>query len=142
MNMPGQTYRVLLVEDDPGDAHLTLVAFREAVADALVEHVEDGVAALERLQDSDRPRPHLVLLDLNMPRMSGREFLAEIRRHDDLAAIPVVVLTTSDVQSDVLATYQLGAAGFITKPVDIQQFTEAIRQLAGYWFSLVRLPPG
>jgi CheY-like chemotaxis protein len=92
------------------------------------------------LRNQDKPQPDLILLDLNMPRMNGKEFLAEIKKDPVLSVIPVVVLTTSDVERDVVASYKLGAAGYITKPVDMEQFIDAIRQLDNYWFVLARLP--
>lgn len=107
--------------------------------------VVDGREAVEFLHRqgsrfADAPRPNLILLDLNMPRMDGREFLAAMKQDEALRDIPVVVLTTSDVERDIVASYRLGAAGYITKPVDINQFLDAIRQLGDYWFSLVQLP--
>lgn len=139
---------VLLVEDEPADAHLVKVALRENRLLVDLHTACDGVEALQFLRHQDRyaqadspvPRPDLILLDLNMPRMDGREFLSVIKEDPALADIPVVVLTTSDVERDVIASYHLRAAGFITKPVDIEQFSQAIRSLGDYWFSLVRLP--
>ncbi len=138
-------FDVLLVEDELSDAHLVEVAIREAKVWCRLHHVIDGVEALGFLRREGQtyaqaPRPDLILLDLNMPRMSGREFLGAIKADDRLATIPVVVLTTSDVERDVIASYKLGAASYITKPVDIDQFIEAIRQLDTYWFTLTRLP--
>jgi len=97
---------------------------------------------LQRRNDefASAPRPDLILLDLNMPRLNGREFLAAIKADELLAAIPVVVLTTSDAEKDVLASYQLGAASFISKPLDMEEFIAVIRQLDRYWFMLSRLP--
>jgi len=135
---------VLLVEDEPADAHLVRVALREnrLLADLFVAC--DGVEALQFLRRKERfhqaPRPDLILLDLNMPRMDGREFLSVVKDDPALQEIPVVVLTTSDVERDVVASYQLCAASYITKPVDMEQFTSAIRSLGDYWFALVRLP--
>ena len=109
-----------------------------------MHHVLDGVEALAFLRGEESyrgvPQPDLILLDLNMPRMNGREFLAAVKADDALKLIPVVVLTTSDVERDVVASYKLGAAGYITKPVDMDQFVDAIRQLDNYWFVLARLP--
>jgi CheY-like chemotaxis protein len=138
----------LLVEDEPADAHLVKVALRENRLLVDLHTACDGVEALQFLRHQDRyaqadaaaPRPDLILLDLNMPRMNGREFISVIKADPALADIPVVVLTTSDVERDVIASYQLRAAGYITKPVDIEQFSKAIRCLGDYWFSLVRLP--
>ncbi len=138
-------FDILLVEDEPSDAHLVKMAIRENKIWCRLHHVIDGVEALAFLrhqgdQNADSPRPDLILLDLNMPRMNGREFLAAIKADDALATIPVVVLTTSDVERDVIASYKLGAASYITKPVDMEQFIDAIRQLDRYWFTLTRLP--
>lgn len=131
---------ILLVEDDPADAHLVKIALRENHVKSDLHFAIDGVEALEWLRNPANPRPDLVLLDLNMPRMDGREFLAVAKEDKALCDIPVVVLTTSDVERDVIASYKLGAAGYITKPVDMNQFGEAIRCLGDYWFTLVRLP--
>lgn len=135
---------VLLVEDTEADAHLTRLAFLEGRFHVDLHHVVDGIDALAFLRREERwanaPRPDLILLDLNMPRMDGREFLAEIKKDDDLAAIPVVVLTTSEVQRDVMASYRNGAAGYIVKPLDMDQFIKAIQGLEDYWITLVRLP--
>lgn len=138
-------FEILLVEDEPADAHLVKVSLRESRVLSRLHHVFDGVEAFEFLRRqgerfAEAPRPDLILLDLNMPRMNGREFLAAIKQDDDLRHIPVVILTTSDVERDVVATYQLGAGGYIVKPVDMEQFIKAIRQLEEYWFALVRLP--
>lgn len=141
---PIKPFVVLLVEDEPADAHLVKVALRENRLLTELHVAADGVEALEFLRrqgrHADAPRPNLILLDLNMPRMDGREFLAVVKEDGELADIPVVVLTTSDVERDVTASYQLCAAGFITKPVDMEQFTAAIRGLGDYWFAVVRLP--
>ena len=138
-------FSVLLVEDDPADAYLVREAFRENRLLVNLHHVPDGVAAMELLTgDGGEPayRPNLILLDLNMPRMDGRQFLAEIKKHPSLATIPVVVLTTSDVERDLLASYRLGATGYIVKPVDMDQLVGIIKVLGEYWFTVVRLPPG
>jgi CheY-like chemotaxis protein len=148
MTLPRATTRrhVLLVEDDPADAHLVRLAIEETADYVTVHHVLDGLEAFEFLKRSqprfaDTPRPDLILLDLNMPRMDGREFLAELHKLPDLLEIPVVVLTTSDVERDVLSSYQLGASGYLVKPVDLDDFTQSMRRLQDYWFSLTRLPP-
>jgi CheY-like chemotaxis protein len=138
-------FDILLVEDEPADAHLVLSAIKTNKIFCKLHHELDGVDALDFLRRKgerykDTPRPDLILLDLNMPRMNGREFLHEIKSDPELSAIPVVVLTTSDVERDVVASYKLGAAGYITKPVDMEQFIEAIKQLDNYWFVLARLP--
>ncbi|WP_020157270.1 MULTISPECIES: response regulator [Methylobacter] len=140
-----QPFDILLVEDEPADANLVRAALKENQVFCNLHHVTDGVEALAFLRGEGEinraaPRPDLILLDLNMPRMNGREFLSVAKSDDGLAAIPVVVLTTSDAERDVLASYQLGAASYITKPVDMEQFMAAIRQLDNYWFTLTRLP--
>jgi CheY-like chemotaxis protein len=138
---------VLLVEDSLVDARLTRAALEENQFNVALHHVtdgRDGIAFLQRQGDkyAAAPRPDMILLDLNMPRMNGREFLAEMKKHSGLVDIPVVVLTTSDVEQDVVASYQLGASGFVTKPVDLEQFIQAVRYLGDYWFNLVRIPRG
>ncbi len=140
-----QAFDILLVEDEPADANLVRSALKTNKVFCNVHHELDGVDALAFLRRQgerykNAPQPDLILLDLNMPRMNGREFLAEIKKDPDLSMIPVVVLTTSDVERDVVASYKLGAAGYITKPVDMEQFIDAIRQLDNYWFTLTRLP--
>ncbi|OAN48425.1 response regulator [Magnetospirillum moscoviense] len=138
---------VLLVEDSNVDARLTRAALEENHFNVELHHAIDGregIAFLRREAPAyaAAPRPDMILLDLNMPRMNGREFLAAMKTEPGLADIPVVVLTTSDVEQDVVASYQLGAAGFVTKPVDLDQFIEAVRYLGDYWFNLVRIPRG
>jgi len=136
---------VLLVEDSVVDAKLTRAAIDENRFNVDLRHAIDGRDGLAYLRregsaHADAPRPDMILLDLNMPRMNGREFLAEMKKSPEIADIPVVVLTTSDVEQDVVASYQLGAAGFVTKPVDLDQFIQAVRCLGDYWFNLVRIP--
>jgi CheY-like chemotaxis protein len=139
-----QPFDILLVEDEPADANLVRSALKENKVLCNLHHVLDGVEALAFLRReapyADAAQPDLILLDLNMPRMNGREFLAAVKADDALKLVPVVVLTTSDVERDVVASYKLGAAGYITKPVDMDQFVDAIRQLDNYWFVLARLP--
>jgi CheY-like chemotaxis protein len=138
-------FDILLVEDEPADAHLVRSALKTNKVFCTMHHELDGVDALAFLRRKgerykEAPKPDLILLDLNMPRMNGREFLQEIKNDPELSVIPVVVLTTSDVERDVVASYKLGAAGYITKPVDMEQFIDAINQLDSYWFVLARLP--
>lgn len=140
-----QPFDILLVEDEPADAHLVRSALKENKVYCQLHHVLDGRDALDFLRREgdvykNAPKPDLILLDLNMPRMNGREFLSVIKTDEQFSAIPVVVLTTSDVERDVVASYKLGAASYITKPVDMAQFIDAIRQLDNYWFTLTRLP--
>ncbi|TAN65938.1 MAG: response regulator [Methylobacter sp.] len=135
---------ILLLEDEPSDAYLVKMALKEGRVLAHLHHVVDGREGLDFLNKTekyaDAPRPDLIFLDLNMPRMSGCEFLVAIKADERFKAIPVVVLTTSDVEKDVVRSYQLGATSYITKPVDMPQFIKAIQQIGEYWFSLVRLP--
>ncbi|MFA7270044.1 MAG: response regulator [Sterolibacterium sp.] len=138
-------FDILLVEDEPADAHLVKLALKEGSLDCRLHHAADGIEALAYLHGQgdarpSAPHPDLILLDLNMPRMNGREFLAAVKADEQFAAIPVVVLTTSSVERDVAAAYQLGAAGYITKPADMRQFFDDIHQLCRYWFALTRLP--
>ncbi|MFZ4536663.1 response regulator [Propionivibrio sp.] len=140
-----QPFVILLAEDEPADAHLVKAALTETGVVAELHHVRDGREAFEFLRRqgprfSDAPRPDLILLDLNMPRMDGREFLTAIKQEPDFSDIPVVILTTSEAERDIVASYNLGAAGYVTKPADIQQFIAAIHQLGDYWIKLVRLP--
>jgi CheY-like chemotaxis protein len=140
-----EPFNILLVEDEPADANLVRLALKENKVYCRLHHVFDGVEALaflrhEGAENADVPRPDLILLDINMPRMNGREFLTVIKADEKLVSIPVVVLTTSDIDRDITASYKMGAAGYITKPVDIDQFIDAIRQLDNYWFALVQLP--
>lgn len=140
-SVSSEPFSVLLVEDDPADAHLVQLAFRDNRMLVNLQIASDGLEALALLKDAAAPlRPALILLDLNMPRMDGREFLGAVKSDPALRNIPTVVLTTSDVERDVVASYGLGAAGYVTKPMDMDQFTEVIRSLTDYWFSLVRLP--
>ncbi|MDP1667262.1 MAG: response regulator [Methylobacter sp.] len=137
---------ILLLEDEPSDAYLVKMALKEGKVLAHLHHVVDGREGLDFLNKTEKyinaPRPDLIFLDLNMPRMNGCEFLTAIKADERYKGIPVVVLTTSDVEKDVACSYQLGATSFITKPVDMPQFIEAIKQIGEYWFSLVRLPQG
>jgi CheY-like chemotaxis protein len=140
-------FEVLLIEDEPADAHLLKMSFKENRLQCTLHHVCDGAEAMAFLRhQGDRyaavPRPDLILLDLNMPRMNGREFLAKIKSEPDLASIPVIILTTSDIERDVVVSYRLGASSYITKPVDVEQFIEVVRQIGAYWFKVVRLPGG
>ena len=145
MSSSGNQIEILLVEDSPGDARLT----QEAMADAKIRNrisvVNDGLEALAFLQQEGQyegaPRPDLILLDLNMPRMDGREVLAAIKNDDGLKTIPVVVLTTSEADADILKSYELHASCYITKPVDLEQFITVVAGIEEFWFSIVKLPP-
>jgi CheY-like chemotaxis protein len=135
---------VLLVEDDPGDVLITREAFAENKVRNKLSVVSDGVNALRFLRReadyADAPRPDLILLDLNLPRMDGHEVLEKIKSDSDLQRIPVVVLTTSDAEEDVLRSYDLHANAYVTKPVDFQRFLGVIRQIDEFFVSVVKLP--
>jgi len=135
---------VLLVEDNPGDVRLTMEAMRESKVLVNLSVAPDGVAALAFLHKEGvyqaSPRPDLILLDLNLPKKDGREVLAEVKADSDLRRIPVVVLTTSRAEEDILRTYNLHANCFITKPVDRDQFITVVGSIGEFWFSVVRLP--
>jgi CheY-like chemotaxis protein len=135
---------VLLVEDDPGDVLMTREAFEDNKVANNLYVVNDGVTAMEFLrkegQYSDAPTPDLVLLDLNLPRMDGREVLQALKKDESLRRIPVVVLTTSEAEEDVLRSYSLHANAYVTKPVDFARFIEVVRQIDEFFVSVVRLP--
>jgi CheY-like chemotaxis protein len=135
---------VLLVEDDPADVLLIEEAFADNKVRNRVHHVSDGVDALAFLRRegeySDAPHPDLVLLDLNLPRKDGREVLAEIKGDDALRHIPVVVLTTSKAEEDVLRSYKLHANAYVTKPVDFERFIDVVRQIDEFFVTVVKLP--
>jgi CheY-like chemotaxis protein len=142
----GRPVEILLVEDNPGDADLT----RETLLDSkLLNHmsvVNNGVEAMAYLRHqgkyAEATRPDLILLDLNLPRKDGREVLAEVKADDRLRRIPVVVLTTSCAEQDILQTYDLHANCYITKPVNLDQFSAVVRAIEEFWFTIVKLPPG
>ncbi len=142
--MNARPIQILLVEDSPTDAKLTLTALNLAKVANQVTHVEDGVQALEFLKQqgtfAQAPRPDLILLDLNLPRKDGREVLEELKADPNLSTIPVVVLTTSKAEQDVLRSYQLHANCYITKPVNFEQFLEVIQSIEHFWLSVVVLP--
>jgi chemotaxis family two-component system response regulator Rcp1 len=146
MNDQKQTYpvSVLLVEDNPGDMRLTIEALEENKFYINLDVARDGVEALEFLrqqgQYADARRPDLILLDLNLPRKDGREVLAEIKSDPDLQRIPVVILTTSQAEKDILRTYNLHANCYVTKPVDLDQFIRVVKSIEEFWFTIVRLP--
>jgi CheY-like chemotaxis protein len=135
---------VLLVEDDPGDVLLIREAFEDNKVANRLHVVADGVEALEFMRRTDgyadAPRPDLILLDLNLPRKDGREVLAEVKADTDLRTIPVVVLTTSEAEEDVLRSYDLHANAYVTKPVDFERFIGVVRQIDQFFVSVVKLP--
>lgn len=124
---------ILLVEDDQVDAMTVRRALKELHVANRLEHVENGEEALAYLRDSEKERPCLILLDINMPVMNGIEFLQAVKAAPELKRIPVVALTTSDEQKDKVETFELGVAGYMRKPVDYQQFVEIIRTIDAYW---------
>ena len=136
----GEPITILLVEDDPGDVVLVREAFEHDKVRNELRVASDGVYALEQLRDPERALPDLILLDLNLPRMDGRELLAEIRKDPRLTWIPVVVLTTSEAEADIVRSYELHANAYVTKPVDLDQFMAAIRQIDDFFLTLVQLP--
>ena len=143
--MNSRTIEILLVEDNPGDVRLTLEAFKEGKVVNNLTVVNDGVEALAYLRREGRHAeatvPDLILLDLNLPKMDGREVLARIKSDDALKIIPVVVLTTSQAEEDVLRAYRLSANCYVTKPVDLHQFNRIVQAVEEFWLSVVRLPP-
>lgn len=136
---------VLLVEDSPGDVRLTREAFKRAKVHVNLHVAPDGIAAMAFLaregDHADAPRPDLILLDLNLPKKDGREVLKEIKESPELKSIPVVILTTSASEADILRTYQLHANCYITKPVGLNGFLEVVRSIDGFWLTVVKLPP-
>ncbi|MCM3661822.1 response regulator [Georgenia satyanarayanai] len=135
---------VLLVEDDPGDVLMTEEAFADYKVANQLTVVADGESAMAYLRKegeyADAPTPDLVLLDLNLPRMDGREVLGELKADPELRRIPVVVLTTSDAEEDILRSYNLHANAYVTKPVDFERFIEVVRKIDDFFVSVVRLP--
>jgi chemotaxis family two-component system response regulator Rcp1 len=144
MNANGTPLEILLVEDNPGDTLLTREALKDCKLLNAMHHVDDGVEAMSFLHRegpyADRPRPDLILLDLNLPRMDGREVLAEIKRDEQLKHIPVIILTTSNDERDVLKAYHLHANCFITKPIGLERFLDVVRSIEEFWLTIVRLP--
>jgi CheY-like chemotaxis protein len=133
-------YDVLLVEDDIADAMLIQDALTDRGARNLTQ-VEDGVAALEYLRDRGNPRPDLIVLDLNMPRMNGREFLAIVKEDEELQTIPIVVLTTSAAPDDVTGAYKHHANAYVTKPVNLAEFEQAVRSIDSFYLDVAVKPP-
>jgi CheY-like chemotaxis protein len=146
MSVPEQveSIEVLLVEDDPGDVVLIQEAFADNKVRNRLHVVSDGVDALRFLRQEDEfadvPRPDLILLDLNLPRKDGREVLAEVKGDPELRSIPVVVLTTSKAEEDILRSYDLHANAYVTKPVDFNRFIEVVRQIDEFFVTVVKLP--
>jgi len=136
---------ILLAEDNAADVRLTREALKRAKVLNVLHDVEDGMEAMDFLlrkgKYADAPRPHLILLDLNMPKMGGREVLAAVKADPSLQAIPVVVLTTSKAEEDIVQSYQLHANAYMSKPVDLDRFLSVIRSFEEFWLAVVTLPP-
>ena len=141
----GDPVIILLVEDNPADAELTLEAMKDSKISNEVFHVPDGVEALAFLRKQGKyakmPRPHLILLDLNMPRKDGLQVLEEIKQDSDLKRIPVVVLTVSEAEQDILKSYDRHANSYISKPLNLDDFARVVKGIEDFWFTIVKLPP-
>jgi chemotaxis family two-component system response regulator Rcp1 len=137
---------ILLVEDNPGDSRLAKEALKESKLKNNLYVAEDGVEAMNFLYKTGKyskmPRPDLVILDLNLPKKDGREVLAEIKNDDNLKRIPVVILTISKAEEDILKTYNLHANCYVTKPLDLDQFMKVVRSIEDFWLTIVKLPNG
>jgi len=144
MRKVNRPVEILLVEDSPSDTDLTIEAFQEGDIPSNLNHVEDGVEAMEFLgrknSYANAPRPDLILLDLNLPRKDGREVLSELKSDPELCTIPVVVLTTSKDDKDIEQAYQLQANCYIAKPVDFEQFVNVVRSIEHFWLEVATLP--
>lgn len=144
MNHIANAIEILLVEDNPGDVRLTEEALKESKIAVNMRVANDGIEALAMLrregQHADLPAPDLILLDLNMPKMDGREVLRLIKTDEHFKRIPVVVLTTSAAEQDIVKAYDLHANCYITKPVDLNQFIEIVKSIEGFWLTVVKLP--
>jgi two-component system, chemotaxis family, response regulator Rcp1 len=140
----GMPIQVLLVEDSPGDVRLTQEAFRDANSSIQLHVASDGVEAMAFLRHEgsyvDAPRPDLILLDLNLPRMDGREVLVHIKEDSSLKTIPTVILTTSESEADVVKSYQLQANCYLTKPVQLDAFESLVKSINDFWLTKVKLP--
>jgi CheY-like chemotaxis protein len=135
---------VLLVDDSAGDVRLTREAFRDANSTVVIHVANDGVDAMAFLHRENphgaAPRPDLILLDLNLPRMDGREVLAQVKADEELKTIPTIILTTSDAQADIIRSYELQANGYVSKPAGLDEFEELIRSVDDFWLSKAKLP--
>jgi len=141
----GDMVKILLVEDNPGDVRLIKEALKEGKIHVDMDAVQDGVEALAYLRQKGKyvkaPRPGLILLDLNLPKKDGREVLAEIKTDEDLKRIPVIILTISKDEEDIMKSYNLHANCYITKPVDLKQFMKVVQSIEDFWLTIVKLPP-
>lgn len=144
--MTTQSVEILLVEDDPEDVDLTREMFKGGALSVSLSVVEDGIEAMAYLRRkgdySDAPRPHFILLDLNMPLMNGRDVLQEIKSDPALKEIPVIIFTTSSSEREMERCQQLGADGFVTKPVGLEQFKQAVKKIEDFWLARIRTSPG
>lgn len=144
-NSPLHPIEILLVEDNPGDVRLTREALKDAKFTVTLRSVADGVEAMAYLYRQGRyasaQRPDLILLDLNLPRKDGREVLQEVKADEGLKVIPVVVLTTSQAEEDIVRSYRLHANAYISKPVDLEQFLKVVKSIEDFWLTIVKLPP-
>jgi two-component system, chemotaxis family, response regulator Rcp1 len=142
---PGKPIEILLVEDNPGDARLMIEALKESRVLTHLNVAQDGVEALSFLRQEGQyasiARPDLIMLDLNLPKKDGREVLAEIKADERLKTIPVVILTTSNAEQDIVKSYNLHANCYITKPVELEQFITVLRAIEDFWLTIVKLPP-
>lgn len=142
----GEPIDILLVEDSEGDARLAREALKDSKIRNVLHHVADGEEAMAFLRRegrfADAPRPGLILLDLNLPKKDGREVLAEVKGDENLKRIPVVILTISSDEEDILKSYNLHANCYITKPIDLQQFMKMVKSIEDFWLTIVRLPNG
>lgn len=140
-----QEAEILLVEDNPGDVKLTEKAFDNANLINNMHHAADGEEAMEFLnqegEHADAPKPDIVLLDLNLPKLNGDEVLKQIKDDEELKRIPVVMLTSSEAEEDIMSTYNLHANAYMTKPVEFSGFIDVVKKVEGFWFSVVRYPP-
>jgi chemotaxis family two-component system response regulator Rcp1 len=141
----GMPIEVLLVEDNPGDVRLTREAFRDANRSIRLHVASDGVEAMAFLRREGAhvraPRPDLILLDLNLPRMDGREVLSQIKQDDGLRTIPAVILTTSEAEADILKSYQLHANCYLSKPIELDAFESVVKSINDFWLTKAKLPP-
>jgi two-component system, chemotaxis family, response regulator Rcp1 len=144
-NLGQESIDILIVEDNPGDARLIREALNDNKFYSTLYIVSDGVEALAFLRNhgrySDAPKPDLIILDLNLPRKDGREVLAEIKSDEEFMHIPVVIMTISQAEEDILKTYKLHANCYISKPIDLNEFIRVIKSIEEFWFSVVKLPP-
>ena len=144
MDNKGRCIEILLIEDNPADIRLTKEIFKEAKINNNLNVVENGLEALEYLRKSSNyknaTKPDIIVLDLNMPKMDGREFLAKVKFDENFKRIPVIVLTTSESEEDILRTYDLLANCYITKPVDLDEFIKVVKFIEEFWLNIVKLP--